>query len=160
MDPERLIRIAGHLAAGGIGRRGRPHQTDLRRAVSAVYYALFHTLAAACANLLAGGVGATSSQAAWRQTYRALEHGHTRNRSTNSSNMRRFPGGIRDFAEMFVYMQDQRHAADYDPSVSFQRTQVVQMVGETRRTMEVFNRSPKREQRAFALYVLLRSRPD
>ena len=55
MNPDDLIRIAEHLASGGVrGRIGRPVQAELRRAVSATYYALFHALARCCANMLVG----------------------------------------------------------------------------------------------------------
>ena len=41
MNPHDLIRIARHLASGAVGGiRGRPRQAELRRAVSAAYYAL------------------------------------------------------------------------------------------------------------------------
>ena len=42
MNPSHLLCIARQLAAGS-GRCGRPRQTDLCRAVSATYYAQFHT---------------------------------------------------------------------------------------------------------------------
>lgn len=55
MNPYDLIRIARHLATGGVsGDRGRPRQADLRRAISAAYYALFHALCRCCADTLAG----------------------------------------------------------------------------------------------------------
>ena len=44
MNPQDLISGARLLAQGN-GRRGRPRQADLCRAVSTAYYALFHTLA-------------------------------------------------------------------------------------------------------------------
>ncbi|MDW8444487.1 MAG: hypothetical protein RML45_09430 [Acetobacteraceae bacterium] len=53
---------------------GRPRQSDLRRAVSTAYYALFHTLAKSNADLLAlksDGV----LERAWTQVYRSLQHG-------------------------------------------------------------------------------------
>ena len=45
----------------------------MRRAVSTTYYALFHCMAAAGADLLVGGPGANRSRPAWRQAYRALQ---------------------------------------------------------------------------------------
>ena len=64
--------------------RGRPRETNLRRAVSTTYYALFHCLAAAGADLLVGGAGADRSRPAWRQAYRALQHGPARKRCERS----------------------------------------------------------------------------
>lgn len=55
MNPRHLIRIARQLASGVVsGSRGRPRQAELRRAMSAAYYALFHALAYCCADRLAG----------------------------------------------------------------------------------------------------------
>ena len=80
MNPEDLIRIARGLAGGAIGGNiGRPRQAELRRAVSAAYYALFHALARCCADTLVGATPASRSQTAWTQTYRALEHGYAKN---------------------------------------------------------------------------------
>ena len=67
-----FIETARHLTTSS---SGRPRQSDLRRAVSTAYYALFHCLAICCANMLVGGPGASRSEAAWRQAYRALNHG-------------------------------------------------------------------------------------
>ena len=57
---------------------GRPRQSNLRRAVSTTYYALFHCLATCCADMIVGGAGADRSEPAWRQAYRALDHGPVR----------------------------------------------------------------------------------
>ena len=52
MNPQDLLTLAVELASGS--SRGRPGQVELRRAVSSVYYALFHALANSCADLLVG----------------------------------------------------------------------------------------------------------
>ena len=159
MDPRDLLRIAALLATGALGRgRGRPRQTELRRAVSTAYYAMFHTLAACCAKQLAGATSASSSQAAWRQTYRALEHGYARRQCEQHDVLREFPLEIRKFAQQFVSMQFQRHSADYDPEEQFLRIDVLNHVQETERVIAQFNDVPRPAQRAFAVYVLLRSR--
>ena len=55
MNPQDLLRIAEGLARGALSSgRGRPRQAELRRAVSAAYYALFHTLALCGASTLVG----------------------------------------------------------------------------------------------------------
>ena len=159
MNPPHLIAIARQLAARE-GRRGRPRQTDLCRAISAAYYAMFHTLARCGADLLAGATRAGRSQPAWEQTYRALEHGHARNQCRNQSMVSRFPLDIQDFAEHFVEMQRYRHYADYAPITDFERFRVAQLVGLTERTINLFNGMPTRDRRAFAIYVLFRTRRD
>ena len=94
VNPDDLIRIAEHLASGGVGGGiGRPVQAELRRAVSATYYALFHALARCCANMLVGvATPASRSQQAWTQVYRALEHGHAKNQCCKlEDKLSRFP---------------------------------------------------------------------
>ena len=70
LRPSDLLASAGKLVPSG---RGRPLESDLRRAVSTAYYALFHGLAECCANELVGRN--MRGQAAWVRTYRALNHG-------------------------------------------------------------------------------------
>ena len=72
MNPFDFIATARDLVALNV--RGRPRQSDLRRAVSTAYYALFHCLAGCCADLLVGDPGANRSLSAWNQTYRGLQH--------------------------------------------------------------------------------------
>lgn len=159
MDPDDLLRIAEGLARGALGSGiGRPRQAELRRAVSAAYYAMFHTLARCGADLLVGTTRASRSQPAWRQTYRALEHGHARSQCNNRAVMSAFPQDIRNFGELFVYMQGQRQSADYDPDASFSRSYVIQLISETARFIVRFNAADARDRRAFAVFVLFRLR--
>ena len=159
MDPSGLIRIARHLATGGVGSGlGRPRQVELRRAISAAYYALFHALALSTANALAGATPARRDQEAWRQTYRALEHGYARNQCLNQSMMSRFPEEIQRFGQQFTDMQDQRHAADYDPDRDFARGDVIGHIDDTEDTIATFENVSDSDRRAFAIYVLLRTR--
>ena len=160
MNSGDLLRIARHLAAGSVGSgRGRPRQTDLCRAVSAAYYAMFHALAQCCADLLAGSTAAARRQEAWRQIYRALEHGLARSQCSNPAAMHRFPPEIRKFAEVFVAMQRERHHADYDPGITFSRDRVRQFIYQVEEAIAEFNAADRGQRRAFSLYVLFRRRP-
>ena len=103
MAPDDLLLIAHQLASGVVGnRRGRPRQAELRRAVSTAYYALFHTLARCGADLVAGSTKQHRSQRAWRQAYRALDHGETRKRCTQKTRLAEFPTEIQVFADAFL----------------------------------------------------------
>lgn len=156
MIPGDLIRIARSLASGSAGmRRGRPRQTDLCRAVSAAYYALFHALAGCCADMLAGATPTRRSYPAWRQTYRALEHGLTRRQCSNRAVMSRFAPEIQEFGEVFVDLQRRRHNADYDPGANFSRSQVMELVEQVERVTARLDAADRYQRRAFALYVLL-----
>ena len=152
MTPSSLIATARELVASG---RGRPRQANLCRAVSTAYYAMSHCLAACCADTLVGGVGADRSEPAWRQAYRALEHGTARQRCGRPAIVGRFPTEIRQFASKFVDMQEKRHKADYDPEAAFSRSIVAKDIDETDETIRDFYRVPVKDRRAFAVYVLL-----
>lgn len=159
MTPRNYITTALELARAD--RRGRPRQTNLRRAVSTTYYALFHCLAACCANMLVGGPGSDRSRPAWGQTYRALRHGAARQRCQQSTIVARFPSEIQDFADLFVDMQKKRHSADYDPYAMrnpitrLVKSDAIQDIRVAKGIIHRFNATPARDRRAFAVYVLL-----
>ena len=164
MEPDDLLTIAEGLAYGSIGsRRGRPRQAELRRAVSAAYYALFHTLAGTCANLLVGGRSSTRTKYAWRQMYRAPDHGQVKRRFVERRPKRvlaRFPQEVQDFADQFVRMQRLRHLADYDPFERFSRYAVSQYIDETKAAIAEFEQVHRNDRRAFAVFVLFDLRRD
>ncbi len=155
-----LATLATAEELAGSNRRGRPRETNLRRAVSTTYYALFHCLAVCCADMLVGGSGSNRSRPAWRQTYRALQHGTARKRCQRRDIIRRFPTAIQDFARVFSDMQSKRHAADYDPYLTFAKSDVSQHIATAAAIIALFNATPARDRRAFAVYVLLDVRND
>ena len=159
MNPQDLLRIAEGLAQGAIGGGiGRPRQAELRRAVSAAYYAMFHTLALCGANTLVGARRVNRSQSEWIQVYRALEHGYARNQCNNQTAMSRFSSVIQEFGALFVHMQTQRQAADYDPNASFSRARAMRLIDEAARVIAGFENADAGERRAFAVFVLFRMR--
>ena len=93
MNWEQLIAIARELATPpAYGEaRGRPQQARLRKAASAIYYAMFHALAASNADTLIGASAELRALPAWTQTYRALEHGFARGQIIRG--VGDFPGG-------------------------------------------------------------------
>ena len=139
------------VAASG---RGRPRQANLRRAVSTAYYAMFHCLAAICADLLVGSAGSERSEPAWWQVYRALEHGAARQRCNRPAIMQRFPAEIQDFAEKFVLMQQKRHQADYGPEGVFDKDTVLQDIIAVAEAIAKLRQVPVKDRRAFAVYLL------
>ena len=158
------LRIARALANGVIdgGGPGRPRETDLRRAVSNAYYALFHALARTCADMLVGSSPASRRRRAWRQTYRALNHGYARRQCERRRLMSEFPIGIREFGVLFSDMQTMRHRAEYDPHAkdAFRRDGVLNLIDEVERIINRFLSVPAADRREFAVYVLLPIRGD
>ena len=161
MDPEELIGQAQRLVQGGVGAGvSAPSQADLRRAISAAYYAMFHTLCRICADTLAGADAASGDRESWLLAYRALEHGYAKNRFENYSGMRRFTPEVREFGKAFREMQVQRQTADYNPDYSFEAAEVSRIVEDIAHRIDALTRAPRADLRALALYVLLRPRRE
>ena len=140
-------------------RRGRPPEANLRRAVSTAYYALFHCLATNCADMVVGGPSAKRIQESWRQVYRALDHGPAKRRCGDRNAVSAFATEIRQFAQIFIQMQDLRHSADYDPDSDVPtRDEVIKYINDAENAVRHFSSSPIADRRAFAVHVLMGSR--
>lgn len=154
MKPLDLINSANILVSSC---RGKPSQVSLRRATSSAYYALFHCLARNCADLLVGGTNATRSRHAWRQTYRALEHGFAKS-ACKDGIISQFPKAVEDFANSFVSLQEKRHAADYDPSIRLTKSEVIADIQTANAAIFEFQKVPLKDRRAFSAHVLFKKR--
>ncbi len=137
-----------------------PHNSHFRRAISTAYYALFHCLAESSANLLAGEDPANRSRRAWRQTYRALNHGAVRNRRNRREFKTEFPQETQDFAKVFVEIRARRNSADYDPTRSFSKLDAQHAINDAENAINNFMSIESGERRNFALYLLLPIRAD
>lgn len=136
---------------------GEPQQVHLRRAVSSVYYALFHYLAEICADSFIGASDVERKSEAWRQVYRSLEHGLAKKACGAASGIN-FPTAIKNYAALFGTYQDKRHKADYDPFISFSKKDVADMIGEVQQTLEDFERVDIKHRKTFSAFVLLKKR--
>ena len=114
IDPNELIATCYKLVPQSADPP--PSEADLRRAVSAAYYAVFHTLAASNAELIAGQPQSGISAYAWERVYRRLDHGRAQNNLRAVLNLLS-PAG-ENFARAFIELQDLRREADYDPNFS------------------------------------------
>lgn len=153
MKPTDFLCTARDLINAG---KRRPRQTNLRRACSTAYYALFHTLCATCANTLVGRADARRTRRAWKQVYRSVEHGVVKHNCGIDDVITKFPDAIQDFAILFVQMQEKRHRADYDPGEKFYKSAVLADIGAVEEAIRAFEIAPIEDRRAFAAYVLLR----
>jgi hypothetical protein len=99
-------------ARAGLFGRGRTRSVFLRRAVSDAYYAVFHALAALCADNLVGA--SKRSSEAWRRIYRGIDHVRARE-EFRRADVRKMHRGVERIAPAFIELQDARHQADYDP---------------------------------------------
>ena len=161
MNPLELIALARAMVNGVIaGGPSSPSETELRRAVSCAYYAMFHTLAASNANTLAGASPADQRRWAWQQTYRAADHRPTRNKLSSASLGNRFPRAIRRFGVVFADVQRVRHSADYDPHSEFSTTDVTELIDRVETTIANFNQPPDDTRRDLAIHILTNVRSD
>ena len=155
MNPENFIKTARELIPTG---QGKPRSTNLRRAVSTAYYAMFHCLAGSCADTLIGGLHAGRGSDAWILTYRALNHRSTKVRCQDEQSLEQFPVSIRGFAKTFARMQEHRHRADYAPDAGFRKSEAIQRINEAENAIRNLEGESLAERRAFAAYILFRGR--
>lgn len=158
-----LIDVAKTLTYSSIGNK---HQSYLRRAVSTVYYALFHALADNCATCFVGArpslANFNSKKAqAWLRVYRSLEHGIAKKACEDMMRNREpepFDERVSKFGAVFIMMQTERHRADYDPSASFEQSEVVAHIEAAEAAIVDFQAAPKPDRKLFAASVLLKTR--
>ncbi len=162
-----LLAQAKHL---GTKEPRRPQQASLRRSISTAYYALFHFLGEESADLLVGA-GASARPFA-ELARRAIAH--SRLKDTCGEFLKRTPkdilrpfwtslpvSGDPDLAKIcthFRYRQARRHAADYDLSATFSRSEALdacEMAREAMRAWDDLKRSKRQVAELFALSILL-----
>ena len=126
-NPEHLLEQAEKLI------QTRPRQVDLRRAISNVYYALFHAIMTEAADVVVGASSRATEM--YGLVYRSVDHRRLRElceaiqRSSVRDRYKRFePSGgftalIKHFAANILEFQRKRHAADYDPLAHFTKTE-------------------------------------
>jgi len=108
--------------------------------------------------MFVGGANADRSKPAWKQVYRALEHGTAKDRCRDRTIISRFPADIEDFANTFVAMQTKRHEADYDPHQTYYKSEVVQDIADSKDVIDRFTKVAAKDRRAFAAFILLKKR--
>jgi uncharacterized protein (UPF0332 family) len=145
-------------------KKGRPRQADLRRAISTAYYAVFHALCALVADALVGGSRSARPDRAWRQAYRALQHGAARDRlwaivaRSDLSTREGYPASVGQVTAAFSDLQDQRHDADYDPGRSFSAAEADAMIARAEAAIEALATLTSPDRTALATWLVLPSR--
>ncbi|MEQ1864212.1 MAG: hypothetical protein ABL996_06115 [Micropepsaceae bacterium] len=162
INPSHLIDQAGRLSASS--RKGKPRQTDLRRAVSSAYYAVFHALAAAAADTFVGS--SNRNAVSYSLLYRAFEHTQLKRiceaasrptlpeRYQRSLNVTSFSDAVQDFAATFVRLQKWRHLADYDPRERFDASEVQVAVTLAEDTLKNLDKIAGAERQLFLALLL------
>lgn len=155
MKPFDLIRTAKALTDS----KARPRRTDLCRARSSVYFALFHAAARMAADTWIGPNKKNRGEHAWVQVYRALNHRTAKSVCQNETLLKRFPTILQDFAFNFVVMQEHRHLADYHPSARIDKSTVIREIAIAEELLRKLSKIPLKHRRAFSALLLL-GNPD
>lgn len=145
-------------------RGGPRRQVDLRRAISAAYYSVFHLLTAAAADRIVGrGKRATAHYAL---VYRDLDHRTLAqfcalaSRPSLPPRYRRccpeggFSGKAQDFARAAFLLQQQRHAADYDPEQRFKPSEAEALIDVARTAVRQWSTADPEEREAFLMLLM------
>ena len=150
IDPQELIDTCYKLVPQA--PTPPPSQADMRRAISTAYYALFHTLAASNAELIAGQPQSNLSSYAWERVYRRLDHGRAQNNLRGVLD-RLSPTG-ENFVRTFIDLQDRRQEADYDPSATITRTRTLNIIANADIATGDFTQLSEEERRLIAAQSL------
>ena len=137
---------------------GSPTQTDLRRSISAAYYAVFHHVCSHFSTIVFQPTDVPHLNS-WLLAYRYLDHGPAKQRCQDVAlNTRSFPDGIVKFSVAFVELQQRRIDADYDPSLSFAPADAYSLIDRAQKAIDAFNAEPLEVQRAFVVFIGLRAK--
>ena len=112
LDPTALIDSADY-AVNNAPPGGPPRET-IHRAISTVYYALFHAINASNANVRHGVPANAVTAQVWTNTYRQMRH----NPRTNGlrRHLFRLTSNAQLLANYFTDLKIARETADYDPN--------------------------------------------
>jgi len=144
IDPDGLLRHAEQLADTG---RGRPTDADLRRGISAAYYAVFHDLTGHAASHLVGSCPLeiqneirrswTHGEISQLAEY-VVDRAEVLQRSPDAALLRQLEAlgplldvvakdaAMVDSLQLFNDMHERRHAADYDHGKAFVKLHLIQ----------------------------------
>lgn len=141
IDPLELINTCHKLVPRAAAPP--PTETDMRRAISTAYYALFHTLAVSNAELIAGSPESTMSSYAWERVYRRLDHGRAQN-NLRAVLHQLSPNG-ENFARTFIDVQNLRQEADYDPNAAFTPSDAANIIAQAETAIRDFGELSQEE---------------
>ena len=160
IDPEHLFEQADALAASPEAR-----QADLRRAISAAYYGLFHFTLTAAADMVVGPTNRSSAR--YSLVYRSVDHSRLRALNTQLSvtkpqNLPFVPSGgfgeLGSFARIAGHLYELRNLADYEPSRDFTPDDARVATAAARQAITWFQRGTEEQKLAFLTLLLFKAR--
>lgn len=148
-----LLELAAELSKRGT-RRSK--QVSLRRSASTAYYAVFHELCRLCAD---GLVGVSQPWQIYTPIYRSVDHATARRVFDNDPKGLVLGAKVTVIGRLLISLQRQRSLADYDPRpFPLGREQVLDLVDEARRAVELLRALPRAEALLLAVHLVARTR--
>ena len=165
LNPDHLFEQANRLITP---QTGRPRQVDIRRAISAAYYGIFHAIVTAAVDQFVGVTNRDESR--YGLAYRSVDHGKLRKlceevqKSKLSAKFKNyapsagFGANVLALAETIVELQEKRHAADYDVMIRMNRSDAAFAIAGAKAALGRFEKAGQQERLAFLSLVLFSPR--
>jgi hypothetical protein len=131
-------------------------ESDMRRALSAAYYSVFHAISESNANCVVGERTDRNSET-WLHCYRALEHKQIRSLARRQD-LPEDLKELRGFIDNAEELQEFRHSADYDPTYRISRTDALAAVEMAAEAIAILDAVDVASRRALAVQMLLLQR--
>jgi hypothetical protein len=166
LNPEHLFDQARALI--GPPPAGPPRQADLRRAISACYYAIFHATLTAAADLVVGAVHRPTPR--YELVYRSISHRWLRelsegvakanlpNRIKAYAPQSGFGPDLVAFASAVVEIREKRHSADYDPLFRVVTSEALLALRAAERALDRLRNANSAEREAYLTLLLFQPR--
>jgi hypothetical protein len=157
VDPDDLLFQADRLI--GPSTVGPPKQTDLRRAISNAYYAIFHAVLTEAADDLIGKSHRASTR--YALVYRSIDHKSLRRlcddiqktslppKYSIYSPKSGFGSDLVALAAAVADLHEKRHLADYDPLFRAKRSDASSAVATARAALSKLRNSNRASRKAF-----------
>jgi hypothetical protein len=160
-DPNRLFEQAEALY------NNSKDETDLRRAASAAYYALFHYLLTAASDLTIGNANRNTPR--YNLAYRSIDHARLKTvcsqlkASRLSDEIQPYEpmggfGPITDCAKLTLNLQEERIWADYDPIKHFDAARAQQAISDARAAITAFEAASVTQREVLLTLLLFKPR--
>lgn len=166
LNPDHLLDQAHRLATPP--RVGAPRQADLRRAISAAYYGVFHAVVTEAADDFVGKTRRHTPR--YSLVYRSIDHRSLRAicddivKTTLPAKYSKYEpkGGfgldLRALATAVIELQEKRHAADYDPLFRVKVSDASTAVDTGRTALGRFRSANQTRRKAFLSLVVFSPR--
>jgi uncharacterized protein (UPF0332 family) len=156
-SPAGLLEHAERLLRASSGGSKAPSEEDLRRAISAAYYAVFHTVVGATADLFSRFADPTKS--IHERVYRKPEHKDLKNCLNKYKDLCRAKGvkpdqQIENFAIGFKDLYEKRQDADYKTTVLITLNEAETSIDLAREAIKNFHAAKKGDRNVFLSVIV------